>query len=331
MLREFDSPFFTAKAKSFLDIIMIGRNCGKLFIEAYDSSNKEELPHTASKENTDDGTAPAEEISAEELARRFTFKSPDKVLETLPEKLSVSRLYPDILDGSEDNTLTIEDYLAMESDDSEAIITEEEEMPPTLPSFITGDDSSEAAKRGIATHQMMQFCDFELLEKNGTRAELARLVEKEFLSDADAKRVRIKEIDRFLLSPLFGELKRAKKLYRELRFNVKLPASLFTLDVEKKDALKNSEILTQGVIDCVIENERGELHLIDYKTDRLTREELENPSLGEERLIKAHRLQLSYYVRAIELMFGRKPTKVGVYSLHLAKEVEIKDAFLTEA
>ena len=143
------------------------------------------------------------------------------------------------------------------------------------------------------------------------------------MSKEDGARVRVNELKAFVRSPLFKEIKEAKALHRELRFNVFLKASDFTEEAYKKTLLEDEKILVQGVIDCLIENEKGELHLIDYKTDRLTREELSDISLAEERLRAAHTLQLSYYKKAVEIMFEKAPSKVGIYSLHLGKEVEL--------
>ena len=193
----------------------------------------------------------------------------------------------------------------------------------TLPTFITGVSKNESAKRGIATHTVMQFCDFVRMKRDGIKKELDRLLLLEFISEEDIKRVRTDELERFLSSPLFDEITGGAKLYRELRFNAKLPAEKFAADPDRKAALSGNEVLVQGVIDCIIENEDGSLHLIDYKTDRLTKEELKNPTLAEERLRKSHTLQLSYYCDAIKTMFGKMPDKVGVYSLHLGREVEI--------
>jgi ATP-dependent helicase/nuclease subunit A len=170
---------------------------------------------------------------------------------------------------------------------------------------------------------VLQFCDFELLKSEGAKSELDRLVQSEFLSQKDAERVRLNELERFTRSELYAEMVSAKKLHRELRFNVKLPASIFTSDGEKKKELSSRSVLVQGVIDCIIEHEDGSLHLIDYKTDRLTKEELSNISLAEKKLRESHSLQLSYYAEAIFRMFGRYPYKIGVYSMHLGKEVEI--------
>ena len=79
----------------------------------------------------------------------------------------------------------------------------------------------------------------------------------------------------------------------------------------------------QGVIDCLYEDGDGELHLVDYKTDRLTAEELANPTLAAKKLRDAHTEQLSYYAAAVKEIFGKAPATVRVYSLHLGNEVDI--------
>ncbi len=333
-LRDNLSPHLLRNAKSAFEVILLTATSGKTII---DSSNAKKLNDAYEAPTRSDKNGAAEfkchnaSVTTEEYLRRFTYEYGLSHLEALPEKVSVSRLSPTVLDTGEDSSVPIDELLRLEgilSDTSSPEKDEDtdcggEEKKRTLPSFITGTPSGESAKRGIATHTVLQFCDLDALEKNGTRAELKRLTDLKFISENDKERVRINEIDRFISSPLFREMKTAKKLYRELRFNVKLPASLFTSDEIKSELLSNSEILVQGVIDCIIEDADGGLHLIDYKTDRLTREELADVSLADQRLISTHRLQLSYYRRAIEIMFGRLPKRVGIYSLHAGREISV--------
>ena len=251
---------------------------------------------------------------ADELYRRFSFEYPDAHLSHLPEKLSVSRLYPEVLDPSRDEEMVLDDG------ESKVKYTK----MGKLPRFATGSDETESAKRGIATHLFFQFCDLRALSENGARAELERLNAEKYISDEDAKRVRINEVEAFRSSSLFSDMLGAARLWRELRFNTRLPATMLATDEELLSRLKGEEILVQGVIDCLIEDSEGELHLVDYKTDRLTREERENPALAEARLRESHSLQLSYYSAAIERMFGKKPLTVEVYSLHLGRRVDVK-------
>ncbi len=346
--RELLSPYFATKAKSLLDIIMLGRSCGKLYIDSPDESGDplSDTEYSSYDEKCEKTKAPHCKgfVLSDTLSERFGFVYPLEHLKTLPEKVSVSKLSPTVLDDSENTEVTLDDIIAKERlvlirdagcDEEKAADAKEakgsdgtsDAKSGILPSFITGIPERESAKRGIATHTVMQFCDFESLDINGVESELKRLCDLEFISEEDAKRVRIGELKAFLKSPLFTEMKNAKRLYRELRFNVKLPAEKFTSHSARKAALASSEVLVQGVIDCIIERSDGTLHLIDYKTDRLTNEERENETLGEQRLRRAHTLQLSYYRDAIEKIFGKAPEKIGVYSLHLGKEVEI---FLSE-
>lgn len=193
----------------------------------------------------------------------------------------------------------------------------------TLPKFMQGSRAEESAKRGIATHYFMQFCNLERFAKEGSEAELRRLVEQGFISEADGERVRINELEAFGKSRLFRNILGASEIYRELRFNLFLPAAYFTGNEEKKRFYSDKKVLVQGVIDCIYRDSEGRLHLVDYKTDRLTKEERKNRSLAEKRMREAHSLQLSYYALAIKEMFGCEPAQISVYSLHLGDEIEI--------
>ena len=118
-------------------------------------------------------------------------------------------------------------------------------------------------------------------------------------------------------------MQNAAKLYREFRFNVMLPASLFTQNEEKKQALADRKILLQGVIDCIIIDTGGNIHLIDYKTDRLTKAELGDKSLAQKTLAEKHSHQLYYYSLAIEKIFSKQPVSRRVYSLPLGDTVDV--------
>ena len=246
----------------------------------------------------------------DELYRRFTYSYPYADLTRLPEKMSVSRVYPTVLDESEESELEVED--------------DSDEGMPVLPRFAGGGSSEESAKRGIATHLFMQFCDIENLAKVGARAELERLVCEGFISSVDADRVRIREVEAFTRSRLFNEMRGAARVWREFRFNTELDATLFTTQESKRASYEGRRVLVQGVIDCIVELADGSLGLFDYKTDRLTREELADRSLAEAKMREKHSQQLYYYSLAIERIFGRAPSRVEVYSLALGDTLDVK-------
>ena len=242
------------------------------------------------------------------IKEKMAYEYPYGEMTVLPSKLAVSKLYPEVLDGADENTVKI-------------INTEEEEETSDnkklgiVPNFIEKNKIDESAKRGIATHMFMQFFNIERLLSNGARAELSLLFEKGYLTNEDKDRVRLREIELFTKSSLLSEMREAKNLYREFRFNVKLPAALFTTDENKKKAYEGKEILLQGVIDCIMEDADGNLHLIDYKTDRLSKEEISDKALARKTLSDKHSLQLYYYSLAIEKIFGKLPKTKRVYSL----------------
>ena len=277
------------------------------FLSGCDNNVGEDAPAEPLAVNTE-GEADLELRQA--LANRFSFEYADEHLTTLPEKVSVSRLYPRVLDGTDTDGEQIMDIDSVEA-------------TGILPAFVSGRDAYESAKRGIATHMLMQFCDLEHLSKMGASAELSRLVGRGFISKKNAELVRLDEVERFRKSALASEMRGAKQIWRELRFNVRLEADEFTEDEDRKEAFRGRTLLVQGVIDCIYEDENGGLHLVDYKTDRLTREELADPALAAEKLSRAHSLQLSYYARAVEKMFGKKPVSVEVYSLPLGDTVAV--------
>ena len=136
--------------------------------------------------------------------------------------------------------------------------------------------------------------------------------------------MRLPEIEQFRDSRLLRESLDAKRLNREMRFHARMPAALFTESEEKQKSLGEHRILVQGVIDCLAEDEGGALTLIDYKTDRLPKEALRDKALAAEILSKKHREQLSYYALAVQQMFGKWPSRILVYSLHLGDTVEIE-------
>ncbi|MBO5378865.1 MAG: UvrD-helicase domain-containing protein [Clostridia bacterium] len=229
------------------------------------------------------------------LRERFDFKYQYDYLNKIPSKLSVSRLRPNLLDEDGNEEIDIKKKL--------------EEMPR----FLSGEQSELQAARGTATHLFLQFCDFDLLAKNGYENERDRLVGESFISERDASLINGEHIEKFSLSSLFDEMRTSVQIHREFRFNVMLEADGLTSD----ERILENKVLVQGVVDSVFENKMGELILVDYKTDKVT---LEN---YKEVLKERYTSQLSYYKRAIELIFERPLSKVLIYSVPLAKTLQL--------
>ena len=305
------SGYSVRQQQSFMDIILSASGIRPIDEDEF-LSGTDRLATAEKVEATPEiQTAEPDRELYEALSERFSFKYPYIHETTLPEKLSVSKASPTVLDGTEG------DYPPLGTKPDEG------ERREHLPAFIEGREADESAKRGIATHYFLQFCDLERFREIGAARELSELLQLGFISKRDASRVRLNEIEKFGRSALFADMLSAKNLYRELRFNIHIPAKYFTEDELKLEGLSDETILVQGVIDCVIEYPDGSFGVFDYKTDRLTRAELSSRALAEHKMTRSHKRQLEYYALAVEQIFGKKPTRVEVYSLHFGDNLSV--------
>lgn len=282
-------------------------------LQAPDIPRLSSLNTALKKEKCDEidiNPAKAEEIYSE-LSRRFDFSYEYSHLSKIPAKLSVSKLYPEVLDSSEADEMSAEEITLRD-----------------LPAFLMPSaDRATSAQRGTATHTFMQFCDFENAEKNGVKEEMARLCSIGLLEPGIQELINIRHIEKFFASPFYAELKRTiadgGKLYREQRFNIKLPASSFTADREFSHLVGDESIVVQGVIDLVFVDKDGNVTLCDYKTDYLDVREIKNPELALRKLTERHASQLMYYKEAVKRIFGKEPSKVCIYSLPFGDALDI--------
>ena len=125
---------------------------------------------------------------------RFSFTYHGAHLTRLPAKLSVSRLTPEVLDVY-DTEATSESDLA--DPDVETLLHTFERTP--IFSHQHPPREFDAATRGTATHEFLQFCDFKKAA-NGVENELDRLVEARYVSPETREAVRLDELRRFFES-----------------------------------------------------------------------------------------------------------------------------------
>ena len=239
------------------------------------------------------------------INERLSFVYPNIELTKMPAKLSVSKLYPGVLD----------DYA-----------TEVNTSAPSMyvkPKFLLSEEKrATGTDRGTATHVFMQFCDFNNVQNRGVENELSRLVEKGFIDRKTAELVNINKVKLFFDDELYFSLIKAKKIWREKRFTIKLPATEFVTQKTELNLIKNEQVLVQGVIDLLFENDEGKLILADYKTDWFSNDEIESGN-AEKILIERHTMQLNYYAQACEKMLKRKVDQIYIYSFSLGKAIRI--------
>ncbi len=244
----------------------------------------------------------------DKLRPSLSFKYPYDDFSGIPAKVTVSKLYPGLLN---------------EDTDIESIDAKVKNLENKKPRFL--EEKIGAAERGTATHLFLQFCNMSNLcpSHDSIMQEIGRLICEKYLSDDVAKLIRVNEILNFTKSRLFDNIIHAKQIHRELRFNVFLPASEFTTDRLLKESYSDHEILVQGVIDLCYINQEDQLILCDYKTDRIPREIKDDPTEIKKMLESSHKQQLKYYSYAVNAIFGRKPDKIYIYSLAYGDTFEI--------
>ena len=316
---RFDGEYTVLGASSYLSWILPALlsdgGCGAKLVFA--ESDEENVVSDEPIKGADDAVA-KEENSADDLrevlGRRFAFRYPKAFLSAVPAKLTVSRLYPEILD---------EDAAAEADSVGESAVVFDDEAP--APGFISGKSGVRGSDIGSATHVFMQFCDFERFARDGAEDELCRLTDDGFISRKMAEIVDIRALERFRESTFFGRMRRAVRMEREFRFNSARAAKDFTADPELKKLLEESgtELIVQGVVDAVFEEADKTLVLVDYKTDRFTREQLRDSAECERILTERHSNQLTYYRDICGEIFGRKIDETYIYSLSLGREILI--------
>ncbi len=239
------------------------------------------------------------------VSERLDYVYPYRRLSEIPSKLSVSALYPTILDEA----------------DTGEMLSEDMDVAMTVPNFLLReeDENITAAQKGTAMHTFMQFCDFERVLQNGVRAEIEYLANKKFIFESDKEKMDVRRLEAFFRSDLAKKIMSSSDVFREKRFMIKFPAHLFTED--GAGIPENEKILVQGVIDCAFLDENGELILVDYKTDFFR--EGTPRAFVEKTLKERHGRQLGYYKLACETLFGKLPAHTYVYSFALNDTVQI--------
>ena len=191
-------------------------------------------------------------------------------------------------------------------------ISENTVLPPRLrsltkPRFLAGEQKLTGAERGTAIHLALQYLDFsEKGGEAGIRAQLETMRAQRKLTDEQAEAVDVRALMRFLQSPLAARIRASERVEREYRFSLLRPVRDFaTLDAD--DA-----VLLQGVVDCFFE-ENGELVVVDFKTDRIGRTQIEERA-------EHYRPQLETYSMALMRVMGKKVREKVLYFFSVGEE-----------
>ena len=194
-------------------------------------------------------------------------------------------------------------------------ISENTTLPPRLrnlckPKFLAGKTALTGAERGTALHLVMQDLDF-FCEPNeqSVRAQIEAMRAQRKLTEEQAKAADVHAIVRFLRSDLAARIRKSKQVEREYRFSLLRPVR----DFSSLDA--DDSVLLQGVVDCFFE-EDGELVVVDFKTDHVSRAQLDERA-------EHYRPQLEAYSMALTRVMGKKVKEKVLYFFSAGEEVRL--------
>ncbi|MFZ5353392.1 MAG: helicase-exonuclease AddAB subunit AddA [Bacillota bacterium] len=242
------------------------------------------LLDTALEDSDDDAVEISKRIN-DILMWKYPFKEAEKV----PAKLTVTELKR--LFGAESDVEYSSLYIPQLA---------------ARPRFMEGTTGMTAAEKGSLMHFVMQHLKLESsLTVEDITMQLRYMVDKELLSEQQLKAVNISKLAVFFDTQLGKRLLGAKKVYRELPFNIELPCSELYAELPE-EVYGNQKLLLQGVIDCCFE-EGDDLVLLDYKTDFVEEQEY------EAAIKNRYGIQLEYYARALEQITGKKVKEKHIY------------------
>lgn len=155
---------------------------------------------------------------------------------------------------------------------------------------------------GLAYHAFLQNVEFG----KGVKEELARMSAEGLMSEEQLALLREEDLEKIMTLPAIARLA-GKKIYREQKFLMRLPAR------EATGADADDEILLQGAIDLLYEDEKG-YGILDYKYS----------SRSEEELKETYEPQITLYRKAVAAVFQVDEGSVR------AKIVNIKLMYETE-
>ncbi|OUO17009.1 helicase-exonuclease AddAB subunit AddA [Flavonifractor sp. An4] len=179
------------------------------------------------------------------------------------------------------------------------------------PRFAAEEMGLTAAQRGTALHQVLQYIDFEKAETvEGVQAEIARLVEGQYITPQQGEVVDPAPIAAFFQSELGQQLLSSVSLRREFKFSILEPASRYY-----PHAGEGEQVLFQGVVDCYYETLEG-ITVVDFKTDRVTKRTVAERA-------EHYRPQLEAYSRALAEITGKQVIRRVLWFFALNQSVDL--------
>ena len=232
------------------------------------------------------------------LKERFGFSYPFQSQRNVPVKVTVSEL---------------KKYFTPEEDGDDMFF--ESDIIPLIPCFIREQQQEmSGADRGTAYHRIMECLDFgQTATPEAIAVQMDEMEQQKKIDVPMRAAIEVKDIHQFMTSEIADRMKAANmrgELHKEQPFVISIPAS------EKDPGFADVDtILVQGIIDAFF-YEDDEIVLVDYKTDRVRKDE-------EQILAEKYTRQLEYYAQALERTTGKRVKEKWIYSFTLKKTIAV--------
>lgn len=158
-----------------------------------------------------------------------------------------------------------------------------------VPAFMSEDPSLSATDLGSITHTVLQRLDFaQSCDRTNVLQQIQRMAERRFLRETEIGAVDLGAIEWFLSTPIGQRMRSAPKLLRELDISF-----LSTIETQTQVQIDPADrVMVRGRLDAVLVEEQG-LTLVDYKTDRVTKQTVKQRAEFYSAQIDAYREQLA--------------------------------------
>jgi len=177
------------------------------------------------------------------------------------------------------------------------------------PSFVGESEGFTPTERGTIVHRAMMLLDLGAIRtEDDVTAQLQHLYERELFTKEELTVVDAKTILRFTRSPIFMRMQQSGTIYRELPFNILIPAKELLMEGDH-------EVMVQGIVDCAF-LEDGGIVIVDYKTDYV------KPG-GEGEIAEHYRHQMRIYKAAMERIFHLPVKEVCLFLLRIGQPVAV--------
>lgn len=181
-----------------------------------------------------------------------------------------------------------------------------------------GETAEGGTFHGTAFHRIMELWDYSMSSEEDSDGSnntcyitddiilgfISRMRELHRMDKAMTDAIRCKDVADFLNSSLGARMRKAAgsgTLFREQPFVV-------GIDVD------DETVLVQGIIDAYFVHD-GKITIVDYKTDRVS---------DEEMLTGRYRAQLEYYGRALSQITKLPIASLTIWSTHLGREINME-------